>query len=121
MTYKNVKKWSAERRGDAFIAPETSTSLENPELLHNILADDCREILPSLPEHSIDLSLWSPPYYVGKSYEEGWSFDDWQELLEDVITLHSAIIKPVDSLWSSTLAISSVLPTPTCQDFRPIM
>ncbi len=94
MTYKNAKKWSAERRGDAFIVPEISTSSEHPELLHNILAGDCREILPSLPAHSIDLSLWSPPYYVGKSYEEGWSFDDWQELLEDVITLHSAIIKP---------------------------
>lgn len=91
---KNAKKWSAERRGDAFIAPGISTSSEHPELLHNILAGDCREILPSLPAHSIDLSLWSPPYYVGKSYEEGWSFDDWQGLLEDVITLHSAIIKP---------------------------
>ena len=38
--YKNAKKWSAERRGDALIAPEISTSSEHPELLHNILTGD---------------------------------------------------------------------------------
>jgi DNA modification methylase len=46
-----------------------------------------------LPE-SIDLSFWSPPYFVGKSYERDLSFDDWQSLLSEVIRLHFAAIQP---------------------------
>ena len=66
----------------------------HPELSHDIKTGDCRKILPTLPAHSVDLSFWSPPYYVGKSYEKGWSFDEWKVLLQKVIELHSAVIKP---------------------------
>ena len=40
------------------------------------------------------MSFWSPPYYVGKSYEKHLSFEQWQELLRDVIRLHLGIIAP---------------------------
>jgi len=44
---------------------------------------DCREILPELPDESIDLVLTSPPYFVGKDYEAYLaSIDDYWGLLE---------------------------------------
>lgn len=55
---------------------------------------DARELLRNIEPNSIALSVWSPPYFVGKSYESGLSFDDWQMLLSQVITLHFSIIKP---------------------------
>ena len=50
--------------------------------------------MASLPDACIDLSFWSPPYFVGKSYEQDWSFDDWQALIKEVIFLHARVIKP---------------------------
>ncbi len=46
-----------------------------------------------LPSDSIDLSFWSPPYFVGKSYEKHMSFSDWQSLLQGVIARHGRIVK----------------------------
>ncbi|MYG93767.1 MAG: site-specific DNA-methyltransferase [Acidimicrobiia bacterium] len=43
---------------------------------------------------SVDLSFWSPPYFVGKSYEAHLDFDGWQLLIADVIAAHSRVIKP---------------------------
>ncbi|MXW41786.1 MAG: site-specific DNA-methyltransferase [Acidimicrobiia bacterium] len=43
---------------------------------------------------SVDLSFWSPPYFVGKSYEAHLDFDGWQELIADVIAAHSRVMKP---------------------------
>ena len=63
-------------------------------VFNRIIAGDARAELPKLPEASIDLSFWSPPYYVGKSYERHLSFDDWRELLRDVIRGHSRVVKP---------------------------
>ena len=61
---------------------------------NRILQGDARSRLAELPEASIDLSFWSPPYYVGKSYERDLSFDDWCDLLREVIGYHHRIIKP---------------------------
>ena len=59
-----------------------------------IVTGDARNLLNSVAEHSVDLSFWSPPYFVGKSYEEHLTFDDWQELLRDVIAAHTRILCP---------------------------
>ena len=59
-----------------------------------IVAGDCREVLGRLGERSVDLSFWSPPYYVGKSYERDLSFEDWGRLLSEVIRAHGRILKP---------------------------
>ena len=55
---------------------------------------DARELLPQIEPNSIALSVWSPPYFVGKDYEAYLTFEDWQGLLEVVISLHFPIIKP---------------------------
>ena len=59
-----------------------------------ILAGDARYHLADMPAESVDLSLWSPPYFVGKSYEANWTFDEWRTLLQAVIGHHATIIKP---------------------------
>lgn len=61
---------------------------------NNIYLGDNRELLPLIENDSVALSVWSPPYFVGKSYEKDLSFKDWQELLRQVIALHFPIIKP---------------------------
>ncbi len=55
---------------------------------------DARILLPRIEPNSIALSVWSPPYYVGKEYEAYLSFEGWQDLLREVISLHFPVIKP---------------------------
>jgi DNA modification methylase len=55
---------------------------------------DARELLRQVEPDSIALSVWSPPYHVGKDYERDMSFDDWQSLLRDVIAAHEPALKP---------------------------
>ena len=62
--------------------------------MDRIVCDDARSALLDVPENAVDLSFWSPPYYVGKSYEQEMTFPEWQELLRTVVEAHSRIIKP---------------------------
>ena len=72
-----------------------TTQTESKHLQANaIYCGDARRLLRRISPNSIDLSFWSPPYFVGKSYERSLSFDDWQELLCEVISLHYDIVKP---------------------------
>lgn len=63
-------------------------------MFDRIIQGDARSELARIAESCIDLSFWSPPYYVGKSYERHMSFDDWCVLLRDVIAGHKRILKP---------------------------
>ena len=58
-----------------------------------IVRGDARRELLEIPDESIDLSFWSPPYYVGKSYEREMTFQDWRDLIEEVIVAHARIVK----------------------------
>ena len=62
--------------------------------IDEIYAGDAREFLPQIERESIALSVWSPPYHVGKSYERDMTFDDWQSLLREVIRMHEPLLKP---------------------------
>lgn len=42
---------------------------------------------------SVTLSLWSPPYFVGKSYERDMTFDQWRELLRSTIAAHWNVLR----------------------------
>lgn len=61
---------------------------------NSIYQGDARNLLPRIKPNSISLSVWSPPYFVGKDYEAHLTFDEWQNLLEEVIKLHFPIIQP---------------------------
>lgn len=59
-----------------------------------IATGDSREWMKRIDAGSVDLSFWSPPYFVGKSYEAHLDFDGWKELIADVIAAHSRVMKP---------------------------
>jgi len=76
-------------------------ALYNPErpaldslAVNEVHLGDARSLLPLIHPNSISLSVWSPPYFVGKEYEAHLSFADWQELLKAVVSLHFPILKP---------------------------
>ena len=71
-----------------------SEQLDNALEVNRIYHGDARKLLPRIQPNSIALSIWSPPYFVGKEYEADLSFEDWQNLLSMVIDLHFPIIKP---------------------------
>lgn len=62
--------------------------------LDRVYSGDARDMLPRIRPNSVSLSVWSPPYFVGKQYESHLSFDGWKTLLSEVIRLHLPIIKP---------------------------
>lgn len=75
------------------IAGETSES--GDYLAENrIYCQDARPFLAAIQPETVALSFWSPPYFVGKSYEKNLTFHDWQELLREVIGLHFGAVKP---------------------------
>jgi site-specific DNA-methyltransferase (adenine-specific) len=55
---------------------------------------DARELLDQIEPGSVALSVWSPPYFVGKSYEKNLTFEDWKALLGTVIRKHWPCLKP---------------------------
>lgn len=55
---------------------------------------DAKELLCKIKPNSIALSVWSPPYFVGKNYEKDLGYNDWEELLSTVIKNHYPVIKP---------------------------
>ena len=84
---------------DFLQAPPSENAVPSPVIASSMPVDriiqaDSRNFLADLPDDSIDLSFWSPPYYVGKSYERDMTFEEWRDLISDVIRAHSRIIKP---------------------------
>lgn len=61
---------------------------------NNIYLGDSCELLKEIEANSVSLSFWSPPYFLGKEYEEGESYESWQSMLKAVITEHFRILKP---------------------------
>lgn len=55
---------------------------------------DARLLMAQIPDESIALSVWSPPYFVGKSYERGATVESWEALLRDVIAAHARVLRP---------------------------
>jgi site-specific DNA-methyltransferase (adenine-specific) len=55
---------------------------------------DACQLLDQIRPESVALSAWSPPYFVGKSYEKELTFPGWQNLLQTVIRKHFRVLKP---------------------------
>ena len=69
------------------------TSAVSDTWLDKIHVGDSRAVLQSMPNNMVDLSFWSPPYFVGKEYEAHLTFQDWQNLIRDVIKEHTRVMK----------------------------
>lgn len=65
-----------------------------PFAFNRIVTGDAPAVLSTIPSDRIHLSFWSPPYHVGKSYEDNQSFEDWEALLWRVVGEHARIIRP---------------------------
>lgn len=61
---------------------------------NNIYFGDSREVIKGIEANSVALSFWSPPYFLGKEYEKGESYESWQKMLKTVIHEHFRILKP---------------------------
>lgn len=75
----------------------TSQSVNNStEFLqtNQVYLGDARTLLSRVAPDSIALSVWSPPYFVGKQYESHLTFDSWRALVKTVIALHYPIVAP---------------------------
>jgi site-specific DNA-methyltransferase (adenine-specific) len=55
---------------------------------------DARALLPRIERDSVALAVWSPPYHVGKGYEQDVTSEAWEQLLGEVIALHEPILRP---------------------------
>lgn len=77
------------RRKDMQLDPEALYLAEN-----EIHPGDCRDLLVHVAPGSVALSVWSPPYFVGKDYESHLEYEDWVELLRSVVKIHADILKP---------------------------
>ena len=62
-----------------------------PDEIH---CGDAPTLLKQVAPDSIACSVWSPPYHVGKNYEQGVTFDQWQAMLRDTIQGHERVLKP---------------------------
>lgn len=63
-------------------------------LLNDIYCGDAGKLIYNIAPDSIAISIWSPPYHVGKKYESGQSYDEWIEMLRNVIKAHYRVLKP---------------------------
>lgn len=57
---------------------------------------DAKILLQQIKPNSIALSVWSPPYFVGKNYESQLTYTDWTNLLKTVLVLHFRAREPVE-------------------------
>lgn len=80
--------------------------------INQIHQGDARDLLKHIESDSIACSFWSPPYHLGKQYEDYLSYEDWKGLLREVISLHYSIIKPGGFL-AINIADILVFPDPT--------
>lgn len=74
---------------------ERLSTTSNPAVgCADLFHGDNRDVMLKLESESVSLSVWSPPYCVGKEYERGVSYDEWANLLADVLHAHTRILKP---------------------------
>ena len=69
------------------------TTVVKHTIENKILSGDSREAIKRISAQSVDLSLWSPPYFVAKSYKRNLGFEDWKSLIKSVIGEHTRVLK----------------------------
>ena len=74
--------------------PQTRGKSRQHLQVDRIYLGDSRTLLDRIESNFVALSIWSPPYFVGKSYERKLTYDQWCELLETVVAKHERILKP---------------------------
>jgi len=68
--------------------PTPEDLVENPvpeELLDKVVVGDAREVLRRLPDRCVHLMVTSPPYNVGKEYDEDLTLGEYLDFIEEVM------------------------------------
>lgn len=60
---------------------------------NTILCGYAEELMKRIKKGSVALSIWSPPYNIGKEYEKGQTYTKWKEMVQSVIHNHKRILK----------------------------
>ncbi|GJM19496.1 MAG: hypothetical protein DHS20C14_17090 [Phycisphaeraceae bacterium] len=72
------------------LTPANTAAVE----MNAVHVGDAAELMKRLPEASIDFSVWSPPYSVGKEYERGQDHAAWEALITGVLREHARVLRP---------------------------
>jgi len=67
--------------------------MDNYLLTNDVYCGRSEDLMRLIEPNSVSLSFWSPPYFVGKEYEINETYNSWQEMLKQVIALHSVVLK----------------------------
>jgi adenine-specific DNA-methyltransferase len=59
---------------------------------------DCRKLLAAIPDDSIDLTITSPPYCMGKVYEPGYTVEDFIEAHAEILPEVLRVTRPGGSI-----------------------
>lgn len=62
--------------------------------INTVYCGDSVSLMEQIAPNSIALSFWSPPYFLEKDYEKGATYESWQNLLKNIISLHFNVLKP---------------------------
>ena len=60
---------------------------------NTIACGKAEDLMKRVPKQSVALSIWSPPYNIGKEYESGQSYPQWMEMMNSIIHQHKRILK----------------------------
>src|SRR5471030_2847831 len=74
---------------------------------------DCADLLASLPNNSVSLTLTSPPYCIGKSYEDKTKAEDFVKDHKTILPQIVRVTKPGGSIcWQVGYHVSKGVVTP---------
>ena len=65
--------------------PEIESYIENPLPTPDVIFHHSSEEMTELPDHSVHLMVTSPPYNVGKEYDENLTLDEYLQFLQQVM------------------------------------
>ena len=80
-----------------FKESKISTSF-TPEASAVVYPGDCLELLKQIPDETVQLVVTSPPYNLGKEYEQKLELEHYFEQQKTVITECVRILKPTGSI-----------------------
>jgi adenine-specific DNA-methyltransferase len=69
------------------------------DLLDTLVLGDCRELLQTLPDESIDLVVSSPPYNLGKKYESRIALEKYVDAQRLVLAECKRVLRPSGSIF----------------------
>lgn len=75
----------------------TDVTSPPPELTDRLMPGDARDVLPELPSESIQLTMTSPPYNIGKDYgdvDDALPIEEWRTLVRSTLEEVFRVTKP---------------------------